>query len=91
MTRDQLSTYALVYRELTGQDADSIETYELKDRERRLQPVSVSLLKEMEARTKAAVDALRGNELPPVPESEKCQRCDVHDLCPASMDGTGSG
>ena len=85
VTRDQLSTYALGYRELTGQDADFIETYELEERERRPEPISGQLLHDIEARTRAAVQALRDNRLVPAPEPEKCRRCDVQDLCPASM------
>ena len=91
VTRDQLSTYALGYRELTGRDADLIETYELEERERRPEIITGQLLHEMEARTKAAVNALRQNQMRPVPEPAKCRRCDVNDLCPASMAHVGSG
>lgn len=91
VTRDQLSTYALGYRELTGRDADLIETYELEDRERRPEIITGQLLHEMEARTKAAVDALRQNRMQPMPEPAKCRRCDVNDLCPAGMARAGSG
>ena len=91
VTRDQLSTYALGYRELTGQDADLIETYELEERERRPEIISGQLLHEMEARARTAVDALRQNQMQPVPAPAKCRRCDVNDLCPASMAHVGSG
>ena len=91
VTRDQLSTYALGYRELTGRDADLIETYELEERERRPEIITGQLLHEMEARTKAAVNALRQNQMRAVPEPAKCRRCDVNDLCPANMAHAGSG
>ena len=91
VTRDQLSTYALGYRELIGRDADLIETYELEERERRPEIITGQLLHEMEARTKAAVNVLRQNQMRPVPEPAKCRRCDVNDLCPASMAHAGSG
>ena len=91
VTRDQLSTYALGYRELTGQDADLIETYELEERERRPEIISGQLLREMEARARTAVDALRQNQMRPMPAPAKCRRCDVNDLCPASMAHVGSG
>ena len=91
VTKDQLSTYALGYRELTGQDANLIETYELEERERRPELITGQLLHEMEARTKAAVEALRQNQMQPVPAPAKCRRCDVNDLCPASMARAGSG
>ena len=91
VTRDQLSTYALGYRELTGQDADLIETYELEERERRPEIISGQLLHEMEARTRMAVGALRQNQMQPTPAPAKCRRCDVNDLCPASMAHVGSG
>ena len=91
VTRDQLSTYALGYRELTGQDADFIETYELEEGERHAEPVNGALLQDMEARTRVAVDALRQNRMQPAPEPERCLRCDVNDLCPASMAPAGPG
>ena len=91
VTRDQLSTYALGYRELTGQDADFIETYELEARERRPEIISGQLLHEMEARTRAVVEGLRANRLNPVPEPAKCRRCDVNELCPASVARAGAG
>ena len=91
VTRDQLSTYALGYRELTGQDADFIETYELEEREWWPEPITEQLFHEMEVRTRAAVDVLRQNRLQPEPEPEKCRRCDVNDLCPASMAHSDSG
>ena len=40
---------------------------------------------------RAAVDALRQNRMQPVPEPEKCRRCDVNNLCPASLVSAGSG
>ena len=47
------------------------------------------LVHEIETRTRAAVEALRSNRLDPMPEPEKSGRCDVQDLCPASMAGSG--
>ena len=70
---------------MTGQDADFIETYELEERERRPELITGPLLHEMEVRTRAAVDHLRRNQMQPASEPEKCRRCDVNDLCPASM------
>ena len=91
VTRDQLSTYALGYRELTGADADFIATYELEEGERHAEPVNVALLHDMGSRTRGAVDLLRQNRMQPVPEPEKCGRCDVKDLCRASMAHAGPG
>ena len=83
VTRDQLLTYALGYRELTGQDASFIETYALEDRDRAVEAVEEPMLRDLEARIQAAVAGFRENRLEPAPEREKCRGCNVRDLCPA--------
>lgn len=91
MTRNQLCNYALGYQELTGQDAELIETYELEERERRPEIINGQQFQKMEVRTKAAVTALRQNQVHPVPEPTKCRRCDVDNPCCPDMAHTGSG
>ena len=85
VTRDQLLTYALGYRELTGQDAHFLETYALEERNRDVEYIDDSMLRDISARIKVAVEALRQNRMDPTPEPDKCGCCDVRDLCPASM------
>ena len=86
---NQLSTYALGYRKLTGKDAGFMGG-SMNSRKEALGTCEQPLVHEIEPRTRAAVEALRSNRLDPVLEPEKCCRCDVQDLCPASMAGSGS-
>lgn len=85
ITLTQLHTYVLGYKELTGNDADFVEIYELDERHRKTQRVNEQLISDIRNRTLAAVDRLRKLDLSPQPEREKCRRCDVSSLCPASL------
>ena len=67
VTRDPVEHLRPRLPGVDGQDADSIETYELEERERRSEPVNWLLLHDMEARMRAAVDALRHNRCSPCP------------------------
>ena len=85
VTLTQLHTYVLGYRELTGENADFVEIYELDERCRDRRPVNDQLLNDIRDRTLEAVDRLRRLDLRPDPEEQKCGRCEVQDLCPASL------
>ena len=78
VTLAQLHTYVLGYRELTGENADFVEIYNLDERlpecQRDRRPVNDQLLNDIRERTLKAVDELRRLDFNPVPEKEKCGR-----------------
>jgi DNA helicase-2/ATP-dependent DNA helicase PcrA len=85
VTQTQLHAYALGYRELTGEDADFVETYELERGRRNAKRVSDSLIGDIRAKTQEGATALRSMQLHPDPHKQKCKRCDFSMLCSASM------
>ena len=84
VTEDQLSTYALGYRELTGRDADYLEIYDLEEGKGTARSVDDALVDGIRSRTQEAAVALRTMNLIPAPVLEKCRRCDFKMLCSAS-------
>ena len=81
LTETQLHIYALGYRELTGRDADFVETYNLEEREERSRRVDDDLIKDVTAAVRDAARALRENRFPPRPLMRTCRRCDLRGLC----------
>ena len=84
VTEDQLHTYALGYKELTGRDADFVEIYELRERDPKRRPVDEDFIDEVRDKTREAATALRAMDLPPAPTVLKCRQCDFSSLCSAS-------
>ena len=85
VTENQLNTYALGYRQLTGRDADNLEIYELDDGARHSRPVQEDLVEGVRAQTVAATSALRRMKLEKQPTPLRCQGCDHSALCSASL------
>ncbi len=85
VTEKQLHTYALGYRELTGRDADMVETYELAERRPILRPVDEDFIEDVRKDTRKAARALRKMRLPPDPARSRCRQCDFSSLCSASL------
>jgi DNA helicase-2/ATP-dependent DNA helicase PcrA len=83
LTDAQLHIYALGYRELTGRNADFVETYELDTQTRRPRAVDDELIADVVARVQDAASALRANTFPPRPGQPQCGRCDFMRLCSA--------
>ena len=81
----QLHTYALGYKELTGNDADFVEIYELAERSPKPRSVDEDFIEDVRQKTKQGADALRSMNLLPAPSRPKCQQCDFTSLCSASM------
>ena len=81
VTEVQLHTYALGYQELTGQQADYVEIYELDERRKKPRSVDVDFINDVKSRTYEAAQALRVGEFSPVPEREKCASCDYMGIC----------
>lgn len=83
LTEAQLHIYALGYRELTGVDADFVETYELDTQTRRPRAVDEELIEEVKSRVTETARSLRFNSFPPKPNSDKCSKCDFCLMCSA--------
>ncbi|MBK8083601.1 MAG: ATP-dependent helicase [Devosia sp.] len=64
LTDAQLHIYALGYRELTGKDADFVETYELDTQTRKPRAVDEDLIANVVGKVKSAADGLRANAFP---------------------------
>lgn len=89
LTEAQLHIYALGYRELTGNDADYVETYELDTQTRKPRAVDGDLIANVVGKVKATADSLRANSFPATPNAIQCGRCDFSRLCSSciSVDG----
>ena len=83
LTEAQLHIYALGYRELTGSDADFVETYELDTQNRKARAVDDDLISDVVDRVHATAQALRQNSFDPKPNEVQCGRCDFRRLCSA--------
>ena len=81
LTEAQLHIYALGYRDLTGKNADYVETYELDKQNRISRPVDEVFVDDVKARVQDAASALRKNEFPANPKKQICGRCDFARLC----------
>jgi DNA helicase-2/ATP-dependent DNA helicase PcrA len=90
LTEAQLHIYALGYRELTGRDADFVETYELDKQLRKARAVDEDLIQDVTARVHATAAALRANEFAPDPQQNRCRQCDFQRLCSAG-EAAGGG
>ena len=79
----QLHTYALGYRELTGRNADYVETYELDEGNRKSRSVDEEFMNDVVEKTVEAADALRAGEFEARPERSRCGSCDQRPICSA--------
>ena len=84
VTEMQLHTYALGYKELTGQDADFVEIYELEERNAQPRAVDEDFIDDVRKKTQDAAVALRKMQLDPEPTVRKCDNCDFSAICSAS-------
>lgn len=83
VTETQLQIYALGYQELTGNDADYVEIYELSERRRKPRSVDPEYIGEIKARIQVAAEALRQGNLPPAPDGNRCKECEYPGMCTA--------
>ena len=84
VTELQLHTYVLGYQELTGRNADKVETYELQERNAKRRWVDEEFIDDVRSKTGEAASALREMRLDPTPVAAKCRQCDFSMLCGAS-------
>ena len=85
VTEMQLHTYALGYKEFTGQDADFVEIYELEERNAQPRAVEEDFIEDVRKKTQEAASALRKMQLDPDPTLKKCKNCDFSSICSASL------
>ncbi len=85
VTEAQLHIYALGYRELTGRDADYVETYELDKQKQTTRSVDEDFIADVQRDVRAAAAALRTNQLDPKPHKKTCGTCDYCNLCSAAV------
>ena len=81
LTDAQLHIYALGYRELTGKNADFVETYLLEEQKRRSRAVDEDFIDDVRKRIRAAATAIRTSKFPQRPTPSKCGKCDFCRLC----------
>lgn len=81
ITEAQLHTYALGYQELTGEQADYVEIYELDERKKKPRSVDIDFINDVRSRTFEAAQALRVGEFLPAPKRDKCANCDYLGFC----------
>ncbi len=81
VTETQLHLYALGYEQLTGRQADFVETYELEEGRSKPRPVSATLHQTVQKNVMRAARALRGNAFPTTPSRETCATCDYLRMC----------
>lgn len=84
LTEAQLHIYALGYRELTGRDADFVETYELDQQRRKARAVDDQLIQNVTNEVHRTAQALRENQFVAAPERTRCTKCDFARLCPST-------
>lgn len=83
VTETQLHTYALGYRELTGQDADLVEIYELDERKRKPRSVDEAFIDDVKRKVVEAANAMRIGVFVPAPHPNTCSGCDYMLMCTA--------
>ena len=81
LTDSQLNIYALGYRELTGRDADFVETYQLDAQKRIARSVHEEDIEHVKVQIKETAGALRNKEFSPKPSAKACGRCDFCQMC----------
>ena len=81
VTEGQLHTYALGYRELTGDRPDFVEIYELEERKPKPRSVDQHFIDKVVGQTQRAARSLRNRKLPAQPGVRKCSGCDFVGLC----------
>jgi DNA helicase-2/ATP-dependent DNA helicase PcrA len=81
---DQLNLYALGYKELTGNNADYIQVYDVESNEaQHRSPVEESLLSETREKIGKAAKNIRGQDLPRIESKEVCASCFQNRVCSA--------
>jgi DNA helicase II / ATP-dependent DNA helicase PcrA len=85
VTEAQLHIYALGYRELTGENADKVEIYELDEGKRKIRSVDDYFIADVRQKVASAAESLRSNSFPHAPSPNNCPQCDFLGICTAGV------
>ncbi len=85
ISEQQLHTYTLGYRELTGRQPDFVEIYDLEGRSPQRRMVDRDFVEQLTTTVQSAVDTIRRGEMVADPSAEKCNECGVRGLCSAGQ------
>ena len=91
ISEQQLHTYALGYRQLTGQQPDFVEIYDLEGRSPQTRMVDRDFVDQLTANVQRAAEAIRQGSMIAEPTSEKCSSCGVRGLCSAGERAAEAG
>ena len=90
-TEAQLHLYAqLGYRELTGRNADLVETYNLDEQKRVARSVDDAFLVDVQSDVIATAQAMRKNAFTPKPGKSVCRHCDFGHMCSSRYNGSAN-
>ncbi len=81
VTEEQLKIYAIGYKELTGEDADFIEVYNLDNNEPTRKKIEQGDLKKTKSIIFKAAEDIVENRLNKVCNMDKCKNCYLNYLC----------
>ena len=81
ISEQQLHTYSLGYRELTGRPPDFVEIYDLEGRSPQRRTIDHDFVEQLTTNVQRAADAIRSGRMVPDPSAQKCHECGVRGLC----------
>ena len=81
ISKEQLKIYALGYLELTGEQADYMEVYQLDSEKRIKEEVTDTVIQEVRKEITDAATNIRNNNLPRKCNKENCSKCHLNHLC----------
>lgn len=81
VSMEQLSLYALGYKDLSGERADFLEIYNLDENRPHRQELLDADLDNVKSRIIEAADAIRGNRLDRAGEVQTCRACWLNVIC----------
>lgn len=85
VSMEQLSLYALGYKDLSGEQADFLEIYNLDENRPHRRELLDSNLEEMRRKIIQAADAIRGNHLERTCEARVCTTCRLNTICSGAV------
>jgi DNA helicase II / ATP-dependent DNA helicase PcrA len=85
VSMDQLSLYALGYKDLSGERADFLEIYNLDENRPFRQELLDSSLEDTRHKIIEAADAIRENRLERTCEAKVCQTCRLNMICSGAV------
>ena len=81
VTMEQLSLYAIGYKELSGEDADFLQIYNMDQNKPETQEIQISNLEEMKDKIIRAADNIRCNNLVKTKIKKTCEDCRLIKVC----------